>query len=124
MLAKGQTGRAAAGKRQALHLEKRYDVLIEPRIVLELLDQIEKNIRRERFQFLPQKIDIVENREMLGAVTEAAERFHHVGFRFPVFGLHLGREILVDRGRSAAVEKNENFEFLFHCLFGALELDR
>ena len=29
VLAKGQTGRAAAGKRQTLHLEKRNDVLIE-----------------------------------------------------------------------------------------------
>jgi hypothetical protein len=47
VLAKGKTGRAAAGERQALHFEKRNDVLIEPRIVPELFDEVEKNIGGE-----------------------------------------------------------------------------
>ena len=52
VLAKRKTSRAATGEGQALHLEKRNDVLIEPRIIPELFYEIEKNIRREGLQFL------------------------------------------------------------------------
>src|SRR6266496_734904 len=49
VLAKSETSRAATGKRHALHLEQRNDVLVESRIVFELLDQVEKNVRLEAF---------------------------------------------------------------------------
>ena len=52
VLAKRKTRRAATGEGQALHLEKRNDVLIESRIIPELFYEIEKNIRREGLQFL------------------------------------------------------------------------
>src|SRR6266496_2554739 len=47
VLAKRQAGRAAACKRQLLHFEKRNNVLIEPWLIFELFDEVEKNVRRE-----------------------------------------------------------------------------
>jgi hypothetical protein len=117
VLAKGETGRAATGKGQALHLEKRNDVLVESGIVPELFDEIEKNVGRERLQFLPEKIDIVEDREMFRRVTERAERRHDVRFGFPILRLQLLAEVLIDSSGTCAVKKNENFEFLFHAIF-------
>ncbi len=97
-----------------MHLEKRNDVLIESRIVFELLDQVEKNVRREAFHFLPDKIDIVEDGEMLGSVTELTERGHHVRLCLPLLGLHFLAQVGVDRCRPDAVEQDQDFEFLFH----------
>src|SRR6267143_3172668 len=54
VFAKNQTGRAATGKRDSLHFEKRNNVLIEPAVILELVGQIKNYVRREVFQFLPQ----------------------------------------------------------------------
>jgi len=117
VFAKRQTSRAASGKRHALHLEERNDVLVEPRIIFELLDQIEKNVRLEAFHLLPDKIDIVEDGEMLGGVTEFAERRHHVRLGLPILRFHLLAQVLVDLGRTNAVEKDEDFEFLFHARY-------
>ena len=97
-----------------MQFEKRNDVLIESWVVLELFDQVEKNVRREGLEFLPHKIDIVVDGEMLGGVTELAERGHDVRLGFPILRLHFLREILIDSGRAGAVEKHEDFEFLFH----------
>ena len=114
MFAKRETSRAAAGEWQALHLEKRNDVLIESRIVPELFDEIEKNVRCEGFEFLAYEIDIVVNGKMLRHMTHRAERRHDVCLGFPVLRLQLLCEILVDGCGACAVEKHQNFEFLFH----------
>src|SRR4029450_1352991 len=119
VLAKGKTGRAATGKRQALHFEKRNDVLVESGVIPELFDKVEKDIGRERLQFLPEKIDIVEDREMFGRVTERAERGHDVRLGFPILCFQLLAKVLIDGRRTCAVEKNENFEFLFHAIWCA-----
>src|SRR5437867_9188360 len=84
VLAERETGRAAAGKGQVLHFEKGNDVLVESGIVLELFDQVEKNIGREGLQFLPEKIDIVKNGKMLRGVAERAECGHDVCLGLPV----------------------------------------
>ena len=72
VFAKDETGRAAAGKGHALHFEKRNDVLVEPAVVLELVGQIENDVGREGFQFLPQQIEIVEDGEMLRRCDRAS----------------------------------------------------
>ena len=91
VFAKRQTGRAAASKRHALHFEKRDNVLIESAVVLELVGEVEKNVRRERLQFLPEQIEIVEDGEMLGRVTERPERAEDVRLGFPILRLQLLR---------------------------------
>ena len=119
MFAKDETGRAAAGKGHALHFEKGNDVLVEPAVVLELVGQIENDVGREGFQFLPQQIEIVEDGEMFRGVAERAERGQDVCLGFPILGLHLLAQVLVDRGRTDGVEKGEDFEFLFHAIWCA-----
>ena len=78
-------------KGQALHFEKGNNVLVESRIVPELFDQVEKNVGRERLQFLPQKIDVVVDGEMLRRVAERAERGHDVRLGLPIFRFQLFR---------------------------------
>src|SRR5438874_1761677 len=73
MLAKQKTGRAAAGKGHALHLKEGNDVLIEPAIVFELIGEIEDDVWGEAGELLPQKIEIVEYREMLRRTGARAE---------------------------------------------------
>ena len=104
MFAKGQPGRAAAGERQALHLQKRNNVLVEFRLVPELFDQIEEDIGRERLQFLPQQIDIIIDRQMLRSVAQSAERVHHIRLGLPLFRFQFVTEILVHSRRTGAVE--------------------
>ena len=81
-----------------------------------MFDQIEKNVRLEAFHFLPDKIDIVEDGEMFGGVTEFAERSHHIRFGLPLLGFHFLAQIGVDRRRLDAVEQDQDFEFLFHSV--------
>src|SRR5437667_8701967 len=119
VLAKSKTSRATAGKGKVLHFEKGNDVLIESGIVLELFDQVEKNIGREGFQFLPEKIDIVKNGEMLRRVAKRAERGHDVRLSLPILRFHFLAEVLIDGGGTCAVEKDEDFEFLFHVIWCA-----
>src|SRR5947207_7281401 len=116
VLAKGKTGRAAAGKGEALHFEKGNNVLVESGIVLELFDEIEKNIRRERLQFLPEKIDIVKNGKMLPRVAERAERGHDVRLGLPILRFHLLAEVLIDGSGTCAVEEDEDSEFFLHAI--------
>jgi hypothetical protein len=68
---------------------------------------------------LPEKIDIVEDREMLRRVTERAERGHDVRLGFPILCFQLLAEVLVDRGGTCAVEQHQDFEFLFHAIWCA-----
>src|SRR5262245_35825361 len=117
VLAKGKTSRAATSEGQALHLEKRNDVLVEARIVPELFDEVEKNVRSEGFHFLAHKIDVVVNSEVLGHVTDFTERSRDVRLGFPVFRFQFLREILIDGCRTCAVEQNEDFELLFHSRY-------
>jgi hypothetical protein len=59
---------------------------------------------------------------MLGGMTQLAKSGHDVRFRLPILRLHFPGEILIDGRRTCAVEKDEDFEFLFHgSLFGAFE---
>ena len=102
-----------------MHLEKRNDVLIEPRIVPKLFDEVEKDVRSEGLQFLAHKIDIVVNGKMLGRVTGRTERGHDIRLSLPVLRFHLLSEILVERRGTCAVKKYEHFEFLFHVIWCA-----
>ena len=120
VFAKREAGRAAAGKGHALHFEERNDVLVEPAVVLELVGEIENDIRREALQFLPQQIEIVENGEMLRRVAERrrarpgrSPRFSNPPSSSPF------AEILIDRRGTGGVEKGEDFEFLFHAIWCA-----
>ena len=80
------------------------------------------NVGRESLQLLPQQIEIVEDGEVLVRVAELAERGQNVRLGFPIFGLQLRAQVLVERRRPDGVEKREDFEFLFHGLFCAFEL--
>ena len=82
-----------------------------------MFDQVEKDVRLEAFHLLPDKIDIVEDGEMLRGVTELAQRGHHVRLGFPIFRLHLLAQVLVDLGRADAVEQDQDFESLFHARY-------
>jgi hypothetical protein len=102
-----------------LHFEKRNDVLVESRIVTELFDEVEKNVRSKGLQFLTHKIDIVIDGEMIRRMAERTQRSHNVSLGLPVLRFHLFGEVLVERGRTCAVEKYEDFEFLFHAIWCA-----
>ena len=66
-----------------------------------------------------QQIEIIEDREMLLGVTKGAESAQNVGLRFPILGLHLLAQILVDLGRPDGVEQGKDLEFLFHTISSA-----
>ena len=57
--------------------------------------------------------------EMFRGVAERAERTQDVCLSFPILGLHLLAQVLIDRGRPDGVEKGEDFEFLFHAIWCA-----
>ena len=80
-----------------------------------MLDQIEKNVGRERFQLLPNEIDIVVDGQMFRDVTKRTERVHDVRFGLPILCLQLLAEILIKPGRTCAIEEHQHFEFLFHA---------
>src|SRR5262249_12597084 len=117
VLAQNKTGGAATSKWHALHLQKRNNVLIEATVVLELIRQIKNHVGLERFQFLPEQIEIIENREMFLGMTEGAQCAQDIGFRFPILRLHFLAQVLVDLGRSNGVKKSEDFEFLLHAIW-------
>ena len=119
MLAKDETGRPAAGKGHALHLEKGNNVLVEPAVVFELVGEIENDVRRKAFQFLPEQIEVVEDGEMLGRIAKRAERGQDICLGFPILRLHLRAQVLVDRRRADSVEKREDFEVSFHVIWCA-----
>src|SRR5437868_611912 len=104
VLAKDQPGGAAAGEWHSLHLKKRRDVLIESAVVLELVRQVKNDVRRETLHFLAEQIEVIEDGEVLGRMSERAERREHVGLRFPVLGFHLLGQVLVDLGRPDRIE--------------------
>ena len=54
---------------------------------------------------------------MLRRVAKRAERGHDVRLGLPILRFHLLAEILIDGGGTCAVEKDEDFEFLFHVIF-------
>src|SRR6185437_1260173 len=70
VLAEREPGGAAARERQTLHFEKRCNVLVERAVVLELVGEVEDEVRLEALQFLPHQIEVVEDGEMPGGVTE------------------------------------------------------
>jgi len=82
-----------------------------------MFDQVEKNVRLEAFHFWPDKIDLIEDGEVLGSVTELAERGHHVRLGLPILRLHFLAQVLVDLGRTNAIEKDQDFKFLFHARY-------
>ncbi len=114
VLAKDQPGRAATGKGDALHLEQGHDVLVEAAVVFKLIGKVKKDVGGEALQFLAEKVQVIEDGEMLRRVTEHPERLEHVRLGFPIGRRQLRRQILVDRGRSDGVEKSEDFEFFLH----------
>jgi hypothetical protein len=68
---------------------------------------------------LPQKIDIIKDGEMLCRMAVRAERTHDVRLGFPILRFHLLAEVLIETGGTCAVEKYEDFEFLFHAIWFA-----
>ena len=114
VLAERQPGGAAAGKRHATHGQERNDVLVERAVVLELIGQVEDHVRLERLQLLLQQIEIVEDCQMLGGMTELAKRVEDVGFRLPIVRLQLRAQVLIERRRRDGVEEREDFQFLSH----------
>ena len=95
MLAKQKTGRATAGKGHALHLKKGNDVLVESTVIFELIGEIEDDVGGEAGELLPQKVEIIEYREMLRRAAEGAKGVEDVGLRFPVLRLHLLAQVLI-----------------------------
>src|SRR5206468_4233458 len=68
-------------------------------------------------QFLPQQIEVVENRQMFRRVAKFAEGVEDIRLRLPILGLQLCAEILVERGAGHRVEQRKDFQFAFHkCL--------
>ena len=51
------------------------------------------------------------------AWPSVAERGQDVRLGFPILGLQLLAQVLIDRGRLDGVEKGEDFEFLFHVRY-------
>ena len=96
VLAERQAGRAAAGERHAVHFEERDDVLVEGAVVLELVGEVEDDVRLEALELLPQQVEVVEDGEVFDRVAEFGERGEDVGLGLPIVGLQLGAEVLVD----------------------------
>src|SRR5438067_5626390 len=119
VLAKNQPGGAAAGEWHSLHLKKRRDVLVESAVVLELVRQVENDVRRETLHFLAEQIEVVEDGEVLGRMSERAEGGKHVRLGFPVLGFHFLGQVLVDLGWADRVEQSEDFQFLLHVIWCA-----
>jgi hypothetical protein len=117
VFAERQAGRAAAGERQPLHFQEGNDILVEGAVVLELIGEVEDDVRLEVLELLPHEVEIVEDGEVLGGVAELFQRREHMGFGFPIIGLQLRAEILVERGGRNGVEQRQDFEFLFHGYF-------
>ena len=74
-----------------MQFKERYDVLVEGAVVLELVSEVEDDIRREGQEFLSQQIEVVEDGEVFGDVTELAQGVEDIGFGLAVVGLQLGR---------------------------------
>src|SRR4029077_19606536 len=53
---------------------------------------------------------------MLCRMADGPERSHDVRFGFPILRFHFLAEVLIERCRTCAVEKHEDFEFLFHAI--------
>ena len=117
VLAERQARGAAAGERDAVHREKRHDVLVEGPVVPELVGQVEDHVRAEGLQLLPQEIEVVEDGQMLVGIAELAQGGEHAGLGLPVGGLQLGTQILVERRGSDGIKQGENFQFLGHGYF-------
>src|SRR4030095_11400879 len=111
VFAKNESSRAATGEGDALHVEKRNNVLVEPAVVFELVGEVKNYIRPEGFQFLPQQVKIIKDGEMLFGIAKGVESAQDVCFGFPVLGFHLLAQVLIDGGRPDGVEKREDFEF-------------
>ena len=116
MFAQGQASRAAAGERHVLKFEKRNDVLVEGAVVLELVGQVKDEIGLKRPHFLPDEAGVIKDRQVFGGATERLQRFEHVGFGLPVFGLEFFAQILVERRGTDGVEQGKDVEFLFHAV--------
>src|SRR5207247_10652963 len=82
-----------------------------------LSEKIEKYIVRECLDFMPQQIDSVKDREMLCRMAARPKRSHDIRLGFPILRFHLIAEVLIDGGGTCAVEKHQDFEFLFHVIF-------
>src|SRR5262249_59663011 len=83
----------------------------------ELFDQIEKDIRRECLQFLPQQIDIIIDGEVLRCMAQRPQSVHYIRLGLPLLRFQFVAEILVNSRWTGAVEKDENFELFFHGTF-------
>src|SRR5439155_10409021 len=62
VLAERQPGRTAPGEGHPVHFEERNDVLVEGAVVLELVGQVENDVRPEALELLSQQIEVVEDR--------------------------------------------------------------
>jgi hypothetical protein len=97
-----------------VHFEKRGDVLIERAVVPELIGEIKNDVGLKGIKLLAQKVEVVEDREVLDGVPEFAKGGEDIGFGFPIFGLQFLAQVLINRRRRDGVEQGEDFEFSFH----------
>ena len=116
MLAERQTGRAAAREGHALHLEKGNNVLVERAVVLELVGEIENDVRREgspAFAAADRDRRRWRDARSCGRASPSAVSTFASVFQSSVFSSAL--KILVDRRRTPSPSKQrEDFEFRFH----------
>jgi hypothetical protein len=56
-------------------------------------------------------------------MAERPERSHDVRLGFPILRFHLLAEVLIETGGTCAVEKHEDFEFLFHDFVMSSEVE-
>ena len=82
--------------------------------VVELIGQVENGIGLEELKFLPEQIEVVENREMILFVTELVQCCEHVSFGFAILGFEVLGQIGIDPRRRQRIEQREDFELLLH----------
>ena len=80
VFAKREACRAATGETQAMHFEKRHDVLIERAVVVELIRQVEDQVRLKLIRLLSKQVQVVEDGEVFDGVAKFAEGRQHAGF--------------------------------------------
>ena len=93
-------------------------MLVEGPVVPELVGQLEYHVRAEGLEFLPQQIEVVEDRELLVRVAELVRgrrRTPASVFQSAVFNSDRRSSFSVV-GRTAS-KKREHFEFFPHVIW-------
>src|SRR4029079_6779011 len=84
-----EAARVAAGVRHVEQLEVRDDVLVEDRDVLEVLEQVEDDVRLELLDAGADDAEVCADPELADLVAEVAERPYDVKLGLPLDGLEV-----------------------------------